>query len=172
LKDLELDEEQVHVLGVYSRPGLEIELIACKLTSAGTSALAEVLGRNQGPTNLYRCEIDYSLFANGLRGNSRLNILTLCPEDNNQQVIAIAGALRENRGLIELNIPDRRNLGRHLLFSQDTSDTQGFASRSDVPHRYYDNHSRAQLPDTGTLGYDEIEHIDTHDTFELPLQPA
>jgi hypothetical protein len=49
LESLKLDENQIRVLGAYSRPDLEIELIACKATSATTSTLAEVLGRNQGP---------------------------------------------------------------------------------------------------------------------------
>jgi hypothetical protein len=42
LEELALDKNHCRVLGAYSRPGLEIELIRCKLTSA----LAEVLGRN------------------------------------------------------------------------------------------------------------------------------
>jgi hypothetical protein len=48
-----LDEDQIRVLGAYSRPALKIVLRHCKLTSTGTSALAEVLGNNQGPTNLF-----------------------------------------------------------------------------------------------------------------------
>ena len=74
LEDLEMDENQIRVLGAYSRPCLEIELIACNATSAGTSALAELLGRNQGPTRLYWCRMDYSVLADGLRRNSRLKI--------------------------------------------------------------------------------------------------
>jgi hypothetical protein len=45
--------------------GLEIELVRCKLTSAGTSASAEVLGRNQGPTKLHYCRIDNFVIAMG-----------------------------------------------------------------------------------------------------------
>jgi hypothetical protein len=60
LKSLTLDENQIRVLGAYSRPDLEVELIACKPTSTGTITLAEVLGRNQGPTSLAWCEFDYS----------------------------------------------------------------------------------------------------------------
>mgnify|MGYP000694934881 CR=1 FL=1 len=52
LENLEMDENQIRVLGTYARPDLEINLDRCKFTSAGTSALAEVLGRNQGPTSL------------------------------------------------------------------------------------------------------------------------
>jgi hypothetical protein len=35
-----LDEHYCRLLGAYSRPDLEIELIHCEVTSAGTSALA------------------------------------------------------------------------------------------------------------------------------------
>jgi hypothetical protein len=114
LKCLQLDENHCRVLGAYSRPGLEIELIQCRLTNAGTSALAEVLGRNQGPTKLDCCDIDYSVLANGLRGNGRLK--SLRPrisgnlEDANRQVLAIASALRENRGLIELVFGDGHDM--------------------------------------------------------------
>jgi hypothetical protein len=47
LLDLRLDENHCRVLGIYSRPDLGIELNGCRTTSAGASALAEVLGRNQ-----------------------------------------------------------------------------------------------------------------------------
>jgi hypothetical protein len=49
---LTLDENHCRVLGDYSRPGLEIDPEYCRLTNAGTSPLAKVLGRNQGPTIL------------------------------------------------------------------------------------------------------------------------
>jgi hypothetical protein len=109
LMDLEMDENHCRALGAYSRPGLEIVLISCKLTNAGTSALAEVLGRNQGPTELVRCVIDNIVIADGLRGNSRLKLfralISSSPEnDGNRQALAIAGALGENKGLIELNL--------------------------------------------------------------------
>jgi hypothetical protein len=75
LKDQILDKDHCRVLGACSRPGLEIELTFCELTSAGTRALAEVLRRNQGPTRLDNCAIDHSVLADGLRGNSRLKRL-------------------------------------------------------------------------------------------------
>jgi hypothetical protein len=115
LDNLQMDENHCRVLGAYSRPDLKIELIGCKLTSAGTSALAEVLGRNQGPTSLTLCYIDYSFVADGLRGNSRLKILKprfrsiSSHEDVKRQVLAIASALRENKGLVELYL----NHGEH-----------------------------------------------------------
>jgi hypothetical protein len=113
LYDLDLDENHCRVLGVYSRPGLEIALTRCKLTSDGISALAEVLGRNQGPTKLEFCEfcdIDNSVLADGLRGNSHLKSLSLWIssttnlEVDNREGVAIAGALRENKGLVELKL--------------------------------------------------------------------
>jgi hypothetical protein len=91
----------------YSRPDLEIVLKGCKLTSAGTSALVEVLGRNQGPSKLELCEIDNSVVANGLHGNSRLNYWRPrpgSPEDGNRDVLAIADALLENKGLVHLDL--------------------------------------------------------------------
>jgi hypothetical protein len=112
-----LDEDHLSVLGAYSRPDLEIELIRCKITGAAAALLAQVLGRNEGPTRLDACDIDYFVLADGLRGNSRLKALTASVFDNrdnrdvanrdnrdvaNRQFLAIAGALRENSGLIEL----------------------------------------------------------------------
>jgi hypothetical protein len=70
--------------------------------------LVEVLGRNQGPTKLDRCDMDYSVLANGLRGNSSLKSLALGFSDDpgvvNQELLAIASALKENEGLIDLNL--------------------------------------------------------------------
>jgi hypothetical protein len=104
LQRLELDENQISVLGVHSRPDLEIVLDSCKFTSAGTGALVDILRHNQGLTRLEWCYIDYSVLADGLRGNSRLRSLRQrsinSPETGNQEVLAIAGALRENRGLV------------------------------------------------------------------------
>jgi hypothetical protein len=45
LKSLEMDEDHCRVLGGYSRPGLEIMLDRCKLTSTGTSALGAIRDR-------------------------------------------------------------------------------------------------------------------------------
>jgi hypothetical protein len=112
-----LDANQCRVLGAYSRPDLEIVLDRCHLTSAGASALAEVLGRNQGPTKLDRCDVDNIVLADGLRGNSRLKNFrpgsSHDPEVTNQQALAIAGALRENKGLVDFNL-------RHYSVSDET----------------------------------------------------
>jgi hypothetical protein len=115
-----LDEDHFRVLGAISRPGLEIVLRNCKLTSAGASGFAEVLKRNQGPTVLYDCDIDNSVLADGLRGNSRLKSLRSCmlsnSEDGNREVLAIASALRENKGLVDLD------LQHHFKMSDETWD--------------------------------------------------
>jgi hypothetical protein len=106
LYDLPLDEHHCRVLGVYSRPDLEIDLQGCVITGSGATALAEVLGRNRGPTKLHHCKIDTFVLADGLRGNSRLKSFTQDFSDNvsvgNQEVVAIAGALRENKCLVRL----------------------------------------------------------------------
>jgi hypothetical protein len=103
-----MDENHCRGLGDYSRPGLDIELEGCYFTSAGASALAEVLGRNQGPTKLNWCNLDNIALADGLRGNSRLKSLrprfSTNTDDGNQEVLAIADALQENKGLLYLDL--------------------------------------------------------------------
>jgi hypothetical protein len=68
--------------------------------------MAKVLGRNQGPTVLDRCQIDNSVLADGLRGNSRLGKFITRLSNNfevsNREALAIADALRENQGLVNL----------------------------------------------------------------------
>jgi hypothetical protein len=109
LYSLEMDENHCRVLGAYSRPGLEIELLGCTVTRTGSIALARVLGRNQGPTKLWQCDIDNFVLAYGLRGNSRLKCLIASnfSEDfdvGNRQFLAIANALRENKGLVKVSL--------------------------------------------------------------------
>jgi hypothetical protein len=70
-----LSEDHCRALGAYSRPGLDIVLKCCKITSAAAVVLAQVLGRNQGPTKLSYCHVDICVLADGLRGNSRLRSL-------------------------------------------------------------------------------------------------
>jgi hypothetical protein len=123
LEDIEMDEDHCHVLDAFSRPHLEIKLVRGELTSAGARALAEVLGRNQGPTELTYCDIDFFVLLDGLRGNSRLKSLTPrlsdyrgvvyqeslviasgSPDAVNRQVLAIAGTLKENKGLVVFDL--------------------------------------------------------------------
>jgi hypothetical protein len=108
LVDLTIDENSCRALGAYSRPDLEINLIRCNLTSAGTSAFAEILASNQGPTNLDYCNIDNFVLADGLRGNSRLKGLNPHFSNNlevgSREVLAILGALRENKCLVDLKL--------------------------------------------------------------------
>jgi hypothetical protein len=113
LQKIALDEDEIRVLGAYSRLGLEIVLSHCTLTSVGASALAEVLARNQGPTQLRCCYIDNFVIADGLRGNSRLKGLRPRPirnseVGNRELLVAIASALKENRCLVDLNLWDFR----------------------------------------------------------------
>jgi hypothetical protein len=100
LQNLEMDEHHCRVLGVYSRPGLEIELKGCTIAGSGASALSEVLGQNRGPTKLHCCEIDNSVLPDGLRGNSRLKSF----RQNFSEDFRVGNALRENTGLVELKL--------------------------------------------------------------------
>jgi hypothetical protein len=108
-----LDEGQLRVLGDYSRPGLEIQLVRCVITEAATRELMQVLGSNQGPTMLLLCGIDEFVLAYGLRGNSSLKSLVMALSSEgyssdldagNREAIAIAGGLKENRGLVDFNL--------------------------------------------------------------------
>jgi hypothetical protein len=75
-------------------------MIRCAVTSAGSSAFAEVLGRNQCPTSLRYCEIDNCDLTDGLHGNNRLKSLnprlSANNEHGNREVLAFADVLREN----------------------------------------------------------------------------
>jgi hypothetical protein len=113
LHHLEVNENQIRVLGTYSRPDLKIELWHCRITGAAAETLAEVLGRNQGPTKLVDCYIDNSVLVDGLRGNSRLKSLTLRAslrplnrDAANQELLAISSALKENKGLVDIHLFD------------------------------------------------------------------
>jgi hypothetical protein len=105
LENVALDEDHFRVLGEFSKPGLEIELKRCQITGAA-AVLAEVFASNQGPTKLDRCHMDYSVFANGLRQNSRLKSLKWYINHGNQEALVIAGALKDNKGLVELDFID------------------------------------------------------------------
>jgi hypothetical protein len=107
--NLDINENDCRVLDAYPRPDLDIGLINCKFTNAGTRALAELLGRNQGPTKLEMCHFQNFVLADGLRGNSRLKflrLLTFCGsrDGGRQEILAIVAALRENKGLVEFEL--------------------------------------------------------------------
>jgi hypothetical protein len=105
-----LDEDHCRVLGTYSRPGLEIKVSVCKFTSAWANTLAEVIGRNQGPTGLFHGFIDNLLHADGLRGNSRLKYfiphISSNLEVSSREVLAYTRALPENLDLVVLKLQD------------------------------------------------------------------
>jgi hypothetical protein len=111
LENITLDEGHCRVLGDFSKPGLEVELKYCRIVGVGAEALADVLGRNQGPTKLNYCEIESFVLANGLRGNSRLKSLTH-RITRNQDFFPITGALKENKGLVDVHL-------RHGLWMSD-----------------------------------------------------
>jgi hypothetical protein len=114
LVDLDcLDEDHCRALGDYSRTGLEIELKSCTVMDTGVSALAEALRRNQGPTKIDYGNIDYCVLADGLRGNTRLKSFRpeitvhsngMDRDTADRELLAIADALRENQGLVDLNL--------------------------------------------------------------------
>jgi hypothetical protein len=104
LDNIVLDEDTIRVLGDYSKPGLEIKLDCCRITGAAATALAQVLGRNQGPTKLDCCTTDNVALADGLRGNRRLKSFKPCLSTSHQELLAIADALKENTGLTHLDI--------------------------------------------------------------------
>jgi hypothetical protein len=69
-------------------------------------------GRNQGPTRLdYFGDIDNLVLADGLRGNSRLKVfranISRSRGVGNQALLAIAGAVKESRGLVDLDLSYR-----------------------------------------------------------------
>jgi hypothetical protein len=111
LKDLRIVVNRCRVLVGYSRPELEIKLRGCELTDAGTSVLVEVLGRSQGPTKLAYCYIDNVVLADGLRGKNSLKSLSPFVSYNlevyEREVLVTTGALRENKGLVELELHSR-----------------------------------------------------------------
>jgi hypothetical protein len=103
LEKVTLDEDHFRVLGEFSKQGLEIELKGCSIRG-DAAVLAEVLASNQGPTKLDCCYMDFSVIAKGLRQNSRLKSLSMyIPHNGNQEVLVIASALKENKGLVELD---------------------------------------------------------------------
>jgi hypothetical protein len=118
LMDLEMDENHCRALGAYSKPGLAIVLSRCKLTNAGATALAEILGRNEGQTLLNRFQIDNSVLADGLRGNNRLKFFTprfsSSLEVHDQEFLAIAGAVEENKGLVHLDLSDSHRVSDEM----------------------------------------------------------
>jgi hypothetical protein len=108
LNDIELDENHCRALGDHSRTSLEIEVIACVISHTGACALGDILARNQGPTKLHYCDINNFLLADGLRGNGRLKSLKQSFSEDyevcNGEILSMAIAMRENKGLVELTL--------------------------------------------------------------------
>jgi hypothetical protein len=139
--------------------------------------LSEVLGRNQGPTKLNRCDIDISGLADGLRGNSRLKSLRTpyssgSREFVNRLVLAIASALRENKGLVDLNLDlcwVSDETWHAICDSLKTHLTLEVLDLSNALYGWCDDPGFHRVQDTGTLGNDESEFGDTHNAFVYPF---
>jgi hypothetical protein len=129
-----LYEDEIRVLGNSSRPGLEIELRSCRITGAAATVLAQDLKRDQGPTKLDYCAIDNFVLADGLRGNRRLKSLTACIYDDrglgNQELIAFASTLRENKGLVHFKL-----LVRYFTMSNEKWTQSAILSKHIRPSR-------------------------------------
>jgi hypothetical protein len=105
---LKMDEHHCRVLGCCSTPGLEIVLMDCVIVGSGASNVAQVLGHNRGPTKHNICNTANLDLADGLGGNGSLkNLRPRLSDDSevsNREVLAIAGALRGNHGLVDLGL--------------------------------------------------------------------
>jgi hypothetical protein len=164
-----LDEDHFRVLGVLSsvRPTLEIKLVVCIISSVGASALAVLLGRNQGPTVLVNaCGIDHSVLADGLRGNTRLQSLKISnfgsTEDGNREILAIVGALRENKGLVVLGIWDGFTMSDETWNALcDSLKTHPTLQVLSLKLRLTDAPSQS----IETRRHDKSEHFHLHDNF-------
>jgi hypothetical protein len=164
------------VLGTFSRPDLENELTDCTLTNAGTSALAGVLGRNQGPTRLASCDLDYSVLVNGLRGKSRLKSLSVYASRErvvaNQDILAFTSALEKKNGLVILHLRDGYRMSDDTWYAvcgylkaHPTLDILNVEQLSDSFTMCSIGPSSAHVVDTGTRRHAESEHGVTPNNF-------
>jgi hypothetical protein len=103
-----LEEDQIRVLGTYSRPGLDIELKYCRIAGAAAAVywLRSLDAIRARPSWIY-VKLTFFFLA-GFRGNNRLKSFRPRLSHNlgvsNHEVLAIAGALKENKGLVELEL--------------------------------------------------------------------
>jgi hypothetical protein len=108
LKHIALDEDRFRMLGDFSKPGLEIKVKTRQVAGAAAKVLVHILGCDQGPTKLASCDIGKFVLGDGLRGNSRLKSLRLPTfshsEDGNPDILVIAGASIQNKGLVDFDL--------------------------------------------------------------------
>jgi hypothetical protein len=106
--DCFLDNDDCRIVAAASRPGLEIVLNRCKIMEAGARIFARSLRLNQGPTKVIHCSIDGEILAEALRGNTIITTLFVSGfkgiARNNHKLNLLARALREDRGLVKLNL--------------------------------------------------------------------
>jgi hypothetical protein len=161
---LEMNENHCLVLGAYSRPDLEIDLKGCAITGSGASALTEILRQNRGPTKLEFCEMDYSVLADGLRGNSRLKSFR---QDFIVGNLATAGALRETKGLVNLDLSQDSAMSDETWSAVcDSLKTRPHTRGLESQQRPSNGPRCDHIQDSGTRGYTKSELFDTHDTCE------
>lgn len=109
-----LNEEHVCALATVSG-SMEIILGECRLEDDAEcrNAFVQCLVRNRGPTQLYRCGIDYPILTAALTGNSRVTRLKLDRNERNTghnaaDAVAHKGdmlrALLHNCGLVQLDL--------------------------------------------------------------------
>jgi hypothetical protein len=109
LAKIRFNQEQCRVFATVSRSSLEINLEACSFADDATGAFIECLQNDRGPTKLDRCQIDSGVLAAALTGNSRVTSLRL-PSNRTEDGAGVGllfGALRNNRGLVDLNFSSR-----------------------------------------------------------------
>jgi hypothetical protein len=78
-KHAELNQEQCQALATVSRENLEIKLKYCTLANdaACRDAFVECLQADAGPTELYKCVINFTILAASLAGNRRVTLLSI-----------------------------------------------------------------------------------------------
>jgi hypothetical protein len=108
LSSMILNEEHIRALATVSG-SMEIILDDCRLEddAACRNAFVQCLVRNRGPTQLYRCRIDYPILTAALADNSRVSRLKLVPDEGNRAVThkeALLRALEHNCGLVKLDL--------------------------------------------------------------------
>lgn len=103
-----LDVEQCQALSTASRDTLEIKLVQCGLAENAGPAFVECVQSGAGPTQLYRCYMDFIILAAVLNGNRRLRLLKLCSyrleSIDHAELQGLFQALGQNLGLEHLDL--------------------------------------------------------------------
>jgi hypothetical protein len=90
----------IDALDTSTNVGLELELSQCLTIELGEKILLESIGKNRGPTKLKGCQIGIRRLADAIRGNNRLNYLSLHETSHNkEESLHFFEALAENEGI-------------------------------------------------------------------------